>query len=312
MDSTTLWYLIGAHPAAGLRRRRRGGHPATGCAARAGDPRRRARGGTAGDADGGRRGASTRPRGTPRGLGTGRDRRRRGRARSLSTGPEAPASRLARLRRRLAGSNSALSRGLLLLISRDRIDEDTWEDVRGDPDHLRPRGRPDHRAGRGAAQPAAGRRGRPTRPGPGDPARGAAAAGRPDPGPHSARPTAASSPAVVMVVGVNGTGKTTTVGKLARVLVAEDKDVLLGAADTFRAAAADQLETWGEPGRGADRTRGRGCRPGQRGVRGGQGGHRAGGRRGVDRHRGSAAHQDRPDGRAGQGEAGDRAAGPGR
>jgi len=52
-------------------------------------------------------------------------------------------------------------------------------------------------------------------------------------------------PAVIMVVGVNGTGKTTTVGKLARVLVAEDKDVILGAADTFRAAAADQLETWG-------------------------------------------------------------------
>ena len=51
---------------------------------------------------------------------------------------------------------------------------------------------------------------------------------------------------MVLVVGVNGTGKTTTVGKLARVLVAEDKDVLLGAADTFRAAAADQLETWGE------------------------------------------------------------------
>ena len=49
-----------------------------------------------------------------------------------------------------------------------------------------------------------------------------------------------------MVVGVNGTGKTTTVGKLARVLVAEDKQVVLGAADTFRAAAADQLQTWGE------------------------------------------------------------------
>jgi fused signal recognition particle receptor len=49
-----------------------------------------------------------------------------------------------------------------------------------------------------------------------------------------------------MVVGVNGTGKTTTVGKLARVLVAEDRDVLLGAADTFRAAAADQLATWGD------------------------------------------------------------------
>ena len=53
-------------------------------------------------------------------------------------------------------------------------------------------------------------------------------------------------PAVVMVVGVNGTGKTTTVGKLARVLVAQDKDVVLGAADTFRAAAAEQLATWGE------------------------------------------------------------------
>ena len=53
-------------------------------------------------------------------------------------------------------------------------------------------------------------------------------------------------PAVVLMVGVNGTGKTTTVGKLARILVAEDKSVLLGAADTFRAAAADQLATWGE------------------------------------------------------------------
>ena len=53
-------------------------------------------------------------------------------------------------------------------------------------------------------------------------------------------------PAVVLMVGVNGTGKTTTVGKLARVLVAEDKQVVLGAADTFRAAAAEQLATWGE------------------------------------------------------------------
>lgn len=53
-------------------------------------------------------------------------------------------------------------------------------------------------------------------------------------------------PAVMMVVGVNGVGKTTTVGKLARVLVAEQRDVILGAADTFRAAAAEQLTTWGE------------------------------------------------------------------
>ncbi len=53
-------------------------------------------------------------------------------------------------------------------------------------------------------------------------------------------------PATILVVGVNGTGKTTTVGKLARALVASDRTVLLGAADTFRAAAAEQLTTWGE------------------------------------------------------------------
>jgi len=53
-------------------------------------------------------------------------------------------------------------------------------------------------------------------------------------------------PAVVLTVGVNGTGKTTTTGKLARMLSAQDKDVLLGAADTFRAAAAEQLTTWGD------------------------------------------------------------------
>ncbi|APU17106.1 MULTISPECIES: signal recognition particle-docking protein FtsY [Actinoalloteichus] len=57
--------------------------------------------------------------------------------------------------------------------------------------------------------------------------------------PHSGRP------AVLLVVGVNGTGKTTTTGKLARVLVADGRQVVLGAADTFRAAAADQLATWG-------------------------------------------------------------------
>lgn len=53
-------------------------------------------------------------------------------------------------------------------------------------------------------------------------------------------------PAIVLTVGVNGTGKTTTTGKLARLLSVQDKDVLLGAADTFRAAAAEQLGTWGE------------------------------------------------------------------
>ncbi|MGJ0121545.1 signal recognition particle-docking protein FtsY [Williamsia sp. MIQD14] len=66
----------------------------------------------------------------------------------------------------------------------------------------------------------------------------------------------ADVPAVLLVVGVNGTGKTTTVGKLARVLVADGRRVLLGAADTFRAAAADQLQTWGERV-GAQTVRGR-------------------------------------------------------
>ena len=55
----------------------------------------------------------------------------------------------------------------------------------------------------------------------------------------------ADTPSVLLVVGVNGTGKTTTVGKLARVLVADGRRVVLGAADTFRAAAADQLQSWG-------------------------------------------------------------------
>lgn len=63
-------------------------------------------------------------------------------------------------------------------------------------------------------------------------------------------------PAVLLIVGVNGTGKTTTTGKLARVLVADGRTVLLGAADTFRAAAAEQLRTWGERV-GAETVRGR-------------------------------------------------------
>jgi fused signal recognition particle receptor len=59
-------------------------------------------------------------------------------------------------------------------------------------------------------------------------------------------PRESEGPAVLLVVGVNGTGKTTTTGKLGRLLVAEGRTVVLGAADTFRAAAADQLQTWGD------------------------------------------------------------------
>ena len=184
--------------------------------------------------------------------------------------PEAPESRLARLRRRLAGSTSALSRGLLLLLSRDRIDEETWDDFEetligsdlgvGPTTELVTALRAQFRV-EGVADPARAR-----------------AILRTEllklVDPTLDRELATDrglTPAVVMVVGVNGTGKTTTVGKLARVLVAQDKDVLLGAADTFRAAAADQLETWG--GRvGVPTVRGcRGRRPGQRRLRGGQG-----------------------------------------
>jgi fused signal recognition particle receptor len=158
--------------------------------------------------------------------------------------PEAPESRLVRLRRRLAGSNSSLSRGLLLLITRDRIDEDTWEEFEATlitsdlgvapatelVDSLRNKLRVE-----GVSEPGKARA-----------ILRAELIKLVDPTmDRSINADRTDQPAVVMVVGVNGTGKTTTVGKLARVLVAEDKDVLLGAADTFRAAAADQLETWG-------------------------------------------------------------------
>jgi fused signal recognition particle receptor len=158
--------------------------------------------------------------------------------------PETPESRLARLRRRLAGSNSALSRGLLLLISRDRLDENTWDDFEevlissdlgvGPTTELVEALRSKLRV-EGVADPARARA-----------ILRAELVKLVDPTLDRSLNTArGTEPAVIMVVGVNGTGKTTTVGKLARVLVAEDLDVLLGAADTFRAAAADQLETWG-------------------------------------------------------------------
>jgi fused signal recognition particle receptor len=160
--------------------------------------------------------------------------------------PESAVGRLQRLRTRLARSNTALGKGLLSLLSGGGLDEQSWEDVEETllssdlgveatmelVDSLRTRvkveGARDEETVRGwlredllrLVDPSMDR---------------SIASSRVD-----------DRPAVVMVVGVNGTGKTTTVGKLARVLVAEDKDVVLGAADTFRAAAADQLQTWGE------------------------------------------------------------------
>lgn len=158
--------------------------------------------------------------------------------------PEPVAGRLARLRARLVKSNNVFGRSLLALLASDDIDEDVWEEIEEtlltadlgtEPtmelvDRLRERVKvegstdPDrvramlHEELTALIDPAWDR---------------------------SLNVEAAGRPAVVMVVGVNGVGKTTTVGKLARVLVAEDKDVVLGAADTFRAAAAEQLATWG-------------------------------------------------------------------
>ncbi|MCP9957111.1 signal recognition particle-docking protein FtsY [Streptomyces sudanensis] len=173
--------------------------------------------------------------------------------------PAPAAGRLVRLRARLARSQNSLGRGLLTLLSRDTLDEETWEEVEDTlltadvgvaptqelverlrervrvlgtrtPDELRALLREELLALVGT-----------------DFDRSVKTEG------------GLETPGVVMVVGVNGTGKTTTTGKLARVLIADGRSVVLGAADTFRAAAADQLQTWGE-------------RVGARTVRGPEGG----------------------------------------
>ncbi|MEU2024682.1 signal recognition particle-docking protein FtsY [Streptomyces sp. NPDC016469] len=173
--------------------------------------------------------------------------------------PEPTAGRLVRLRARLARSQNTLGKGLLALLSRDNLDEDTWEEIEDTlltadvgvaptqelverlrervrvlgtrtPDELRALLREELLAQLGTGFDRAVK-----------------------------TEGGLETPGVVMVVGVNGTGKTTTTGKLARVLVADGRSVVLGAADTFRAAAADQLQTWGE-------------RVGARTVRGPEGG----------------------------------------
>jgi fused signal recognition particle receptor len=160
--------------------------------------------------------------------------------------PEPTAGRLVRLRARLARSQNSLGKGLLTLLSREHLDEDTWEEIEETlltadvgvmptqelverlrervrvlgtrtPEELRSLLREELLALVGTDL---------------------------DRTVHTESDL--DTPGIVMVVGVNGTGKTTTTGKLARVLVADGKSVVLGAADTFRAAAADQLQTWGE------------------------------------------------------------------
>ena len=159
--------------------------------------------------------------------------------------PEPTKGRLHRLRERHARSNNALGKGLLSLLARDDVDEDTWEQVEeilltADlgvaattelMDRLRSRiqveGARDAESVRSLLRDEL--------------------LALVDPTMDRAVQTKVNGrPAVILVVGVNGTGKTTTSGKLARVLVADGRTVLLGAADTFRAAAAEQLQTWGD------------------------------------------------------------------
>jgi fused signal recognition particle receptor len=160
--------------------------------------------------------------------------------------PEPPQGRLVRLRSRLARSQTTFGKALLSLLSRDRIDEDTWEEIEdtlltsdlgvGPSQELVERLRSRVRV-EGVESGEEARR-----------ILRDELVSLVDPGLNRELNVRRSEgrPGVVLVVGVNGSGKTTTVGKIARVLVAQDADVVLGAADTFRAAAAEQLQTWGE------------------------------------------------------------------
>ncbi|MCP1386643.1 signal recognition particle-docking protein FtsY [Corynebacterium sp. TA-R-1] len=155
------------------------------------------------------------------------------------------AGRIGKLRGRLSRSQNAIGQGLLGILTAGDLDEDAWEEIEDTlimadlgaeltmkvVDNLR-----EKIAERGVSSEAEARAMlRET----------LVEAGRPDMDRSIKAMPNDGKPAVILVVGVNGTGKTTTTGKLARVLVSMGHTVVLGAADTFRAAAADQLETWG-------------------------------------------------------------------
>ncbi len=160
--------------------------------------------------------------------------------------PPPSAGRMVRLRARLARSQSSVGSALLSLLSRDRLDDDTWDEIeevlitadvgvavaRVMVDDLRTKVKV-----LGARGPAEVR----------ELLRAELLGQLGEDTDRSLHVTPHGGlPAVVLMVGVNGTGKTTTCGKLARALIGDGETVLLGAADTFRAAAADQLQTWGE------------------------------------------------------------------
>lgn len=160
--------------------------------------------------------------------------------------PEAAGSRMQRLKARLSKSGNPFGKALFNILAKDQLSEADWEDVEDTllladvgaeaSEQLVEELRNDARIA-----------------GQSDPAEVRAAlkdkllklVGTDVDRRLNADKEGANKPSVIIMVGVNGTGKTTTAGKLSRLLVSEGKQVMLGAADTFRAAAADQLETWG-------------------------------------------------------------------
>lgn len=160
--------------------------------------------------------------------------------------PEAAGTRMQRLKARLSKSGNPFGKALFNILAKDQLSEADWEDVEDTllladvgaeaSEQLVEELRNDARIA-----------------GQSDPAEVRAAlkdkllklVGTDTDRRLNANKEGANKPSVIIMVGVNGTGKTTTAGKLSRLLVSEGKQVMLGAADTFRAAAADQLETWG-------------------------------------------------------------------
>ncbi|RYQ20967.1 signal recognition particle-docking protein FtsY [Bifidobacterium pseudolongum] len=160
--------------------------------------------------------------------------------------PEGKKGRLQRLRERLSKSGNPFGKALFNILAKDHLSETDWEDVEDTllladvgaeaSEQLVEQLRTDARV-TGETDPTQLR----------EVLRGEllALVGSDVDRSLEAEKPGAKKPSVIIMVGVNGTGKTTTAGKLARLFVSEDKTVMLGAADTFRAAAADQLETWG-------------------------------------------------------------------
>lgn len=160
--------------------------------------------------------------------------------------PEGKKGRLQRLRERLSKSGNPFGKALFNILAKDHLSETDWEDVEDTllladvgaeaSEQLVEQLRTDARV-TGETDPTQLR----------EALRGEllALVGTDVDRSLEAEKPGAKKPSVIIMVGVNGTGKTTTAGKLARLFVSEDKTVMLGAADTVRAAAADQLETWG-------------------------------------------------------------------